>query len=550
MNETLIDLLKKSIVENRTRPAFSDFMGGAGPVTYGDLGLRIFEIHRIFSACGIDRGSRVAVLGRNSANWATAYLATLLYGAVVVPVLPDFRPDEIRHIIEHSDARVLFCADGIFKKFAASGNATPVPVISLKDFSPLSGLEEFSQDLARINTAKDHGGPAVPGLPEEKAGERDDPGNRLASIVYTSGTTGFSKGVMLPAISLTANIVFARDNMPLNPGDTILSFLPLAHAFGCAFELLFPFSAGCHITFLDRMPSPTIILKAFSKVRPRLILSVPLVIEKIYSARIKPVISGKAAPLFKIPMVKSVLRTVLRKKLEKVFGGNFTVIVIGGAPLNPEVEAFLRDIRFRFTVGYGMTECGPLISYAPWDSFRKHSVGRVVDSLTVRIESNDPKGKAGEIQVRGMNVMQGYYKNEKETRSAFTEDGWFGTGDLGTLDADGNIFIRGRKKTMLLGPSGQNIYPEEIEARLNTLPLVRESLVVQRENRLTALVFPEMDEIEEGKMNGDDLTRVMEQNRKAINGTVSSYCSISKVEIMKTEFEKTPSKKIKRFLYS
>jgi len=550
MNGSLIDLLEKSILENRTRPAFSDYMNDRDPVTYGDLALRISAIHAAFSACGIAPGSKVAVLGRNCANWATAYLATLLYGAVVVPVLPEFRPDEICHIIEHSDARMLFCAGDIFRKLIDSRPGLAIPVVSLKDFSALSGLEGLSEDVARIGTIRDDGGTSGPDLLGEKNGKREDSGDCLAALVYTSGTTGFSKGVMLPMRSLLANIAFAQENLPLNPGETILSFLPMAHAFGCAFEFLFPFSAGCHITFLDRMPSPTILLNAFSEVRPRLILSVPLIIEKIYSARIKPVIGGKAAPLFRMPLIRSVLRFALRKKLERVFGGNFIVVVIGGAPLNPEVEDFLHEIGFRFTVGYGMTECGPLISYAPWDSFRRHSVGRIIDSLTVRIDSDDPESSAGEIQVRGTNVMLGYYKNEGETWSVFTEDGWLGTGDLGTLDADGNIFIRGRIKTMLLGPSGQNIYPEEIEARLNTLPLVCESLVVQRGSRLTALVFPEVDDTAEGRMKDEDLIRAMEKNRKALNATVSSYCAVSKIEIMKAEFEKTPSKKIKRFLYS
>ncbi len=550
MNDTLIGLFVKSIIENRTRPAFSDYMGnGHAPVTYGQLAFRILAIHDLLAACGIGQGSKVAVLGRNSANWATAYLATLLYGAVVVPVLPEFKPEEIFHILEHSDARMLFCADDIFKKMNSSGKAVPVPVLSLDDFRALSGLEEFSRQVGRIDAAKDDGAPLSAGLLGAKAEGQDGP-EALASIVYTSGTTGFSKGVMLPMRSLLANVVFAQQNMPLHPGDTILSFLPTAHAFGCAFEFLFPFSRGCHITFLDRMPSPTILLKAFSEIRPRLILSVPLIFEKIYGSKIKPLLSGKAAPLFKLPLLKSILNTVLRKKLEQLFGGNFILIIIGGAALNPEVENFLHRIRFRYTVGYGMTECGPLISYAPWDSFGKYSVGRIVDSLAVRIASDDPANVPGEIMVKGTNVMLGYYKNGKETRSILSADGWLGTGDLGVIDAQGNIFIRGRKKTMLLGPSGQNVYPEEIEAKLNTMPLVEESLVVQRDNRLTALVFPSAERMKAEKIDDDALIALMEKNRKALNTKVSSYCTVSKIEIMKEEFEKTPSRKIKRFLYS
>ncbi|WP_054029609.1 AMP-binding protein [Desulfatitalea tepidiphila] len=550
MNTTLIDLFETSILENRTRPAFSDYMkGDSAAVTYGQVALRTLAIHELFAACGIQRGSKVAVLGKNSANWATAYLATLLYGAVVVPILPEFKPEEIFTIIEHSDAHMLFCADDLFQKCVASGKKISIPVISLKDFRPLSGLERGSAKAGRIHTIEDDGTSLTPGMFGQKTGVRDH-SESLASIVYTSGTTGFSKGVMLPMRSLMANVVFAQENMPLKPGDTILSFLPTAHAFGCAFEFLFPFANGCHITFLDRMPSPTILLKAFSDIRPRLILSVPLIFEKIYSSRVKPLLNGKAAPLFKLPLVKNLLNAMLRKKLHELFGGNFIQIIIGGAALNPEVENFLHDIGFRYTVGYGMTECGPLISYAGWDSFKKYSVGRSIDTLEIRIDSDEPSNIAGEIMVKGANVMLGYYKNEKETRSILTEEGWLRTGDLGVFNDHGNIFIRGRKKTMLLGSSGQNIYPEEIEARLNTMPFVEESLVVQRGNRLTALVFPSIEQMKEKNLDDEALAPIMEKNRKALNAMVSSYSTVSKIEIVKEEFEKTPSKKIKRFLYS
>jgi long-chain acyl-CoA synthetase len=550
MNRTLIDLFETSLLENRNRPAFSDYMSsGDAAITYGQVAFRILAIHELFATCGIQRGSKVAVLGKNSANWATAYLATLLYGAVVVPILPEFKPEEIFHIIEHSDTQMLFCADDLFKKCISPAKGISIPVISLKDFRALSGLDASFQKPGRIDTIEDDGAPLTPGMFAKRTEDKDH-SESLASIVYTSGTTGFSKGVMLPMRSLMANIVFAQENMPLKPGDTILSFLPTAHAFGCAFEFLFPFSTGCHITFLDRMPSPTILLKAFSEIRPRLILSVPLIFEKIYGSKVKPLLTGKAAPLFKLPLVKTILNAMLRKKLHQLFGGNFIQIIIGGAALNPEVENFLHAIRFRYTVGYGMTECGPLISYASWDSFPKYSVGRAVDSLDVRIDSDDPSNIPGEIMVKGTNVMLGYYKNEKETRTILSEEGWLRTGDLGILNDHESIFILGRKKTMLLSPSGQNIYPEEIEARLNTMPLVEESLVVQRGNRLTALVFPSIEQMKQKNLNVEALAPVMEKNRKALNAMVSSHCAVSKIEIMKEEFEKTPSKKIKRFLYS
>lgn len=555
MNEiNLIDLFKKSIIKNWDKPAFSDYAADRTPVRYADLALRISAIHEIFADCGIETGSKrsIAILGKNSANWATAYLATLLYGAVVVPILPEFKQDEIDHIINHSDAVILFCADDIFKTLSVSKIENVKVVVSLTDFRMLSG-KWTGMDMdnpRRIDTLKNEGAAAD----GRHFNRYVDPGvqsdETLCSIVYTSGTTGFSKGVMLPRRSLRENITFSQENMPLASGDTILSFLPLAHAFGCAFEFLFPFSIGCHITFLDKMPSPTILLKAFSEIKPRLILSVPLIIEKLYNNNIKKIIQGKMSPLLKIPLANRILKSMIRKKLEQVFGGNFIEIIVGGASLSPEVEDFLRDIRFRYTVGYGMTECGPLISYAGWKTFKKYSVGRIVDSLTIRIDSSDPVNMPGEIMVRGSNVMHGYYKNQKDTSAVLSKDGWLGTGDLGTLDPAGNITIRGRKKTMLLGPSGQNIYPEEIEAKLNNLPLIRESIVVQRNQKLTALIFPAFDEMNVQGLNDEDLAKWMEQNRKKVNAMVSSHYSISKIEIVTEEFAKTPSKKIKRYLYS
>ncbi len=550
----LIGMIRQSIVRNWEKPAFSDYAAGARPVRYSDLALRVGAIHAIFRELGLgaENDTKIAVIGKNSTNWATAYLATILYGAVVVPILPDFNPEEIRHIIHQSDSVVLFCADDIYKTLPDAPAEQVRLIISLNDFRVLF-QNSASANLtdSRAIASLTHGdAPCRDDYFQTYAGQTAQSDEALVSIVYTSGTTGFSKGVMLPQRSLKANILFSQENMPLASGDTILSFLPLAHAFGCAFEFLFPVSKGCHITFLDKTPSPTILLKAFAQIKPRLVLSVPLIIEKLYTNNVKKLIQGKLAFYIKLPLVNRLVKATIRKKLTQVFGGRFIEIIVGGAALNPEVEHFLRDIKFKYTIGYGMTECGPLISYAPWHGFRKNSVGKVVDTLELRIDSADPLTIPGEILVSGANVMHGYYKNDAETANAFTPDGWFKTGDLGVVDRFGNISIRGRKKTMLLGPSGQNIYPEEIEARLNNLPLVKESLVVQRNNKLTALVFPEPAEVAEKGLGDAELAKLMEMNRKTLNAAVSSHCAISKIQIVEEEFAKTPSKKIKRFLYS
>ncbi|MDY6915754.1 MAG: AMP-binding protein, partial [Candidatus Cloacimonadota bacterium] len=373
----------------------------------------------------------------------------------------------------------------------------------------------------------------------------------LAAIVYTSGTTGFSKGVILQHNSLAANIIYAHINMPLKPGDSILSFMPLAHTYGCAFEFLFPFTLGCHITFLNKTPSPKIIVKAFQKIKPQLILSVPLIIEKIYKKQILPQLNREPVKtLSKIPVLKNVIKKTIKKKLMEAFGNNFHEIVVGGAALNNKVEAFLADIKFPFTIGYGMTECGPLISYASHKIHRLQSVGRVVNTMEVEIDYEDPKNQAGEILVRGENVMKGYYKNESATNSAIDKDGWLHTGDMGLLDEDGFIYIKGRCKNMILGPSGQNIYPEEIEARLNNMPLVQEALVIEHNQNLKALIYPDIDIIDAHSIDNEKLKQIMEQNRKKINQQLPVYSRIKHIELYPEEFEKTPTKKIKRFLYT
>ena len=546
--ENLVGLIGESVRRNWTRPALADWEGKG--LTYGQVADEIARLHEIFRICRVGPGDKIALLGRNSASWAVVWLASVTYGAVVVPILPDFRPDDVHHIVNHSDSVLFFAADALFASLDAEKLRDVAAVFSLTDFRALHCRKEsLARSLADVLVpAREARRKQEPPERFQLAAVEDE---RLAAIVYTSGTTGFSKGVMLPHRSLLANVVFARDNMPLEPGDTIVSFLPLAHAFGCAFEFLFPFTSGCAITFLAQTPSPQIILEAFGKVRPHLILSVPLVIEKIYAKRLRPALEKETTKLLmKIPPVRRIVQRKIREKLVAVFGGRFREIVIGGAALNGDVERFFRAIGFPFTCGYGMTECGPLISYSGWRDHKLGGVGRKVDTLEVRIDSADPHAVAGEILVRGVNVMAGYYKNLDATAAAIDADGWLHTGDLGVIDAEGTIFIHGRSKTVILGPSGQNIYPEEIEAKLNSLPFVGESLVIERKGKLFALVYPDLERVDHLRLDERELVHRMEKNRLLLNRILPSYASIAKIDVYSEEFQKTPTKKIKRFLYS
>jgi long-chain acyl-CoA synthetase len=546
--ENLVGLIEESVRRNWTLPALADWEGRA--LSYGQVADEIMRLHEVFRICRVGPGDKIALLGRNSASWAVVWLSSVTYGAVVVPILHDFRPDDVLHIVKHSDAVLLFAADSLFTPLDAEKLRDVAAVFSLADFHVLHCRKEsLARNLADVLApARDAGRRQKPPELFRLAVVEDE---RLAAIVYTSGTTGFSKGVMLPHRSLLANVVFAKKNMPLEPGDTIVSFLPLAHAFGCAFEFLFPFTSGCAITFLAQTPSPQIILEAFSKVRPRLILSVPLVIEKIYAKRLRPALEKETTRLLmKIPPVRRILQRKIREKLVAAFGGRFREIVIGGAALNGDVERFFSAIGFPFTCGYGMTECGPLISYSGWRDHELGGVGRSVDTLAVRIDSSDPRAVPGEILVKGANVMAGYYKNPDATAAAIDADGWLHTGDLGVVDANGTIFIRGRSKTMFLGPSGQNIYPEEVEAKLNSLPFVGESLVIERNGKLFALVYPDLERIDQLRLDESELVQRMEKNRLALNRILPPYASIAKIDVYSEEFQKTPTKKIKRFLYS
>ncbi|MDA3813893.1 MAG: AMP-binding protein [Candidatus Cloacimonetes bacterium] len=548
MKKNLVSLFEDSLKQNWMLPAFTNYK--EEDHSYAQVADRIIFLHYFFEKIGLKSEGKIALLGKNSVNWAITYLDAVTYGAVIVPILPDFKSADVHHIVNHSESKLLFAADEIYEDLDESNMLDLEAVISLKNFSLLFGKKKNAQHIIEESKTKyleSYDGNLSPEMINFKKTENKE----LAAIIYTSGTTGFSKGVMLPNNSLISNILFAQANMPLEPGDTIVSFLPIAHVFGCVFEFLFPFANGCHITFLGKTPSPKVLIKAFGEIHPRLILSVPLVIEKIFKKKVKPKLDKPIMKLLlKIPMMRKKIYAKVNASLTEFFGGNFREIVLGGAPLNEEVEHFLRAIKFRYTVGYGMTECGPLISYAGWENFKASSCGRVVDNMDARIDSGDPENSVGEILVKGENVMYGYYKNTEATKEAIDDDGWLHTGDLGVMDKDNFIFIKGRSKSMILGPSGKNIYPEELEARLNNLPYIQESIVIFKDNILIALVYPDMEAVDANKVSEKDLQAIMEDNKLTMNRMFPAYMAISKIEIFPEEFEKTPKKSIKRFLYS
>ena len=551
LKENFIQYLEDSIRNNWDLPALSDYKGST--YYYKDVGRKISRIHIMFEQCDVKKGDKIALLGKNSANWAMTYLAVVTYGAVVVPILPDFHPDDMHHIINHSDSVILFVDDPIWENLDESNMPDIRAIISLSDYRVL--IEGNREKVQAIYDDLNH-------LYEEKYGsdglERDQfsvekiSNKEVGVLNYTSGTTGFSKGVMLPLNSLAANVRFANENMPLKAGDNMVSFLPLAHTYGCAFQFLWPFSIGCHIHFLTRTPSPKIITSAFKEIRPTLIIAVPLILEKIYKKQILPTLQKTSMKvLMHLPLVDKAIYKKIYNKLFDAFGGNFHEVVIGGAPLNPDVEKFLRKIRFPISVGYGMTECGPLISYANWDKTKYASSGKLVDTLELQIDSNDPYNEVGEILVRGENVMYGYYKNEEDTNQSIDPEGWLHTGDLGITDPDKFIFIRGRSKSVIVGPSGENIYPEEIESKLNNMPYVQESLVIDHNNQLVALVYPDYDVADQEGINEESkLQEVMDQAREEVNDQLPKFKQISRVKLYPTEFEKTPKKSIRRYLYT
>lgn len=547
--ENFIKYIENSLKENWDLPALTDYQGDS--FKYKDVGRKIARIHIMFEECDVKKGDKIALIGKNSANWAMTYLAIISYGAVVVPILPDFHPSDVHHIVNHSDSVVLFTGDPIWENLDEKSMPNLRAIFSLTNYKLL--IEGKSENIKNIydklDTLYEEMYPG--GITAEKLNFDEVSNEEVGVLNYTSGTTGFSKGVVLPLNSLAANIRFARRNLPLNAGDNVVSFLPLAHTFGCAFEFLWPFTIGCHIHFLTRTPSPKIIIQAFQEVKPTIVISVPLILEKIYKKQIIPLLDKTSMKLLlSVPFIDKAIYSKVKKKLTEVFGGNFKEVVIGGAALNKDVELFLKKIDFNFTVGYGMTECGPLISYANWDKAKIGSAGKLVDTLEIKIDSDDPYNTVGEILVRGENVMYGYYKNVEATEKTIDKEGWLHTGDLGIIDKENYVYIKGRNKSMILGPSGENIYPEEIEAKLNNMMYVQESVVIEKDNKLIALVYPDLELVNLEKIDEARLIEIMEENKKEVNLSLAKYMQISKIKIYPEEFEKTPKRSIKRFLYA
>jgi len=545
--ENFIKLYEKAFRDNFELPALSDY-GTDVSFTNCELAVEIEKIHLLFMEQSICPGDAVALVGKNSAYWGVIFLATITYGAVIVPILQDFHPNDIQSIVNHSDAVLLFASDSTLKEL--DENQMP----ALKMIYSFSGRKitnrQEGENLSVRLTDLFHGKYST-GFSREMIRYPELSNENLMILNYTSGTTGFSKGVLITGDNLIGNIIYAQLTLPLKRGDNMLSLLPLAHTYGCAFEFLFPLTMGCHVTLLGKTPSPKILMKAFEEVKPDLIISVPLILEKIYKNMIVPLISK---PIMKIalnfPVINASVYGIIRKKLVHAFGGKFRQVVIGGAPLNKEVEEFFLKIHFPVSVGYGMTECAPLISFSLYDNYIPLSCGKILPNMKVRIDSEDPYQLAGEIQVWGQNVMRGYYKNEEATRLVFTADGWLKTGDLGTIDNDHNIFIRGRSKNMILSASGQNIYPEEIEAKLDNLPYVVESIVISKNNRLIALVYPDYEAAQAAGLSQENLEKIMLENKQTLNDKLAVYEKIAEIQICEKEFEKTPKKSIKRYLYT
>jgi long-chain acyl-CoA synthetase len=549
IKENLIKLFESSFRENWDLKALTDY-NIKQTYTYGDMASEIAKMHLLFKELNIKKEDKIALVGRNTPTWAITFCSVITYGAIIVPILQDFHPDDIHHIVNHSDSTLLFLSDNIWDSLEEEKLPDLRGIFSLTDFRCLyqKGGETIQKTIKSLDKLFEESYPA--GFRKEHLHYADKDNSELVLINYTSGTTGFSKGVMLTGNNLAGNITFGFQTKLTGKGYRILTFLPLAHAYACAFDFLTQVCSGAHVTFLNKIPSPKILLKAFKEVRPNVIFTVPLVIEKIYKKEILPMLNKRTMRLaLSIPLLDHKILTEIRKKLMDAFGGEFVEIVIGGAPLNKETEDFLFRIKFPFTVGYGMTECAPLISYTPHDQFIPGSVGKILDRMEVKIDSEDPYNKIGEICVRGENVMCGYYKNKEATESTLQKDGWLRTGDMGIIDKDFNIFIKGRCKTMLLSPNGQNIYPEAIEAKLINMPFVSECIVTQKNDKLVALVYPDLDAMDESGINNNELEIIMEANRKKLNTQIPAYENITKIFLYPNEFEKTPKKSIKRYLY-
>lgn len=543
-------IIEKAIVEHWEMASLSDFQGTT--LYYKDVARKIEKLHILFENSGVKQGDKIAICGRNCANWAVVFFASITYGAVTVPLLAEFTADQIHNTVNHSDAKLLFVGDYVASIIDAKQMPALEGIINIPDFSILeSRSDELTFAREHLNEMFGKKYPKFFRKEHVSYYEEPDP-NAMCLINYTSGTTGYSKGVMIPYRSMWSNLDFAleRMNKLLHPGENYISMLPLGHMFGAAFELVFPFVAGRHIHFLNRTPSPQVLLKAYAEIKPTLVISVPLVIEKIIRKKVFPKIqTHKMKILMHTPGIGKKIRAKIREQVTKAFGGKFFEIVVGGAAFNQEVEKFLRMEEIPYCVGYGATECGPLIAYTHWMDIKPGSCGKPCSHIEVEIDSVDPVNIPGEILVRGLNVMLGYYKADELTKKTIDEDGWYHTGDLGVMDEDKFIFIKGRSKNMLLGANGQNIYPEEIEDKLNNMPLVNESIVVQREQKLVGLVYPDYDEAKNLGLNKNDIMEVMEQNRLKLNDDLPVYSKVTKMELQSKEFEKTAKRSIKRFLY-
>lgn len=548
MENRFLGLIENSIKAHWDLPAFSDYNGHT--FHYKDVARRIEKFHIILEHAGIKKGDKVAIVGRNSSNWAICFFGTLAYGAVAVPILHEFKPDNIHHIVNHSEAKAVLAASSNWENMNESKMPDVKLFMMLDNFSIIHCKnKEVRQVRDRIN---EYFGKKYPrSFTADDVKYHTEKPEELAVLNYTSGTTSFSKGVMIPFRSLWSNTQFAYDNLPfIHPGDSIVCMLPMAHMYGLAFEILNGVNKGCHIHFLTRTPSPKIIAESFAAVQPALILAVPLIIEKIIKNKVFPELEKPLIKLLlKVPYIDQKVRDAIAAKLNTSFGGKFGEVVIGGAAINKEVETFLQSIHFRYTVGYGMTECGPLVTYEQWDTFKQGSVGRIVDRMEMRIDSGDPENVVGEILVRGMNTMLGYYKNPEATKAVIQPDGWMRTGDLGTIDSDGFLYIRGRSKSMILGANGQNIYPEEIEDRLNNMLYVAESLVISQNGKLVTLICPDWEQIDKAGIQHSGIDKLMQDNIDLLNQEMPAYCKISYFKLYQEEFEKTPKRSIKRYLY-
>ena len=547
LEQSFIALIEQSIKTNWYLNALTDYKGIT--LQYRDVARKIEKIHILLENAGIEKGDKIAICGRNSAHWTVTYLAVITYGAVVVPILHEFKADQVHNIVNHSEARLLFVGDQIWENLNEAAMPHLEGIIELKDFGvPVSRSEKLAYARDHLNEIFGHKFPCR-FRPDDISYEKEK-SEDLAIINYTSGTTGYSKGVMLPYRSILSNVLYCKEKIGLKAGDSVVSMLPLGHVFGMTFDFLYGFTAGAHLWFLTRMPSPKIIAESFAEIRPRVIACVPLIVEKIFKKNILPKVDNKLGKLLlHVPIISDKIKELNKQKAMEVFGGNFIEIIIGGAPFNAEVEAFLKMIDFPYTIAYGMTECGPIICHSHWTELKLASCGKVAARMEAKVLSPNPSAIAGELVCRGANLMLGYYKNEEATRQVIDTEGWLHTGDMATIDEDGNVFIKGRCKNLLLTSSGQNIYPEEIESKLNNMPYVSESLIILQQDKLVGLIYPDSDDAFAHGLSQSDLVRVMEENRLELNKQLPAFSQIARFKLYPEEFEKTAKKRIKRFLY-